>query len=450
MPEQHVDFEYHPRAWQRDVHLGLEGKRWGVLVCHRRAGKTVLSVLHLLDRAVSLTLPDGRYSYLAPELKQAKAIAWQYIVRYATKIPGVTVSQGELHVTLPHNRAQIRIHGGDNPDSLRGLYLDGVILDEAADLDPDLWDSVLRPQLADRNGWALFLGTPKGINLLSQTYFNAQGRPDWYAGLYTVRQTDALPAAEVAAIERDMTATAFRREFLCDFNASADDVLLSMNDVETACARHYNEGHFGHAAKVLGVDVARQGDDASVIIRRQGIASWSPIEMHGKDAMQVADRVAYEINEWQPDAVFIDGTGGYGAGVIDRLRQLRHPVTEVQFAAEPNDRRFLNKRAEMWWAMAEWVKQGGALAPHARMKQDLCAPTYGYNSANRLLLESKDHIKARGLPSPDFADALAVTFASPVAPASMRQHLARPPAQAPYDPLGRVRKAYDPLARVRR
>jgi hypothetical protein len=441
--QRHVEMGYSPRPWQREVHLGLDGKRWGVLVCHRRAGKTVLSVAHMIDRAGQLTLPDGRYSYLAPQLKQAKAIAWHYLKRFCSQCPGAVVSEGELHVTLPHNRAQIRIHGGDNPDSLRGPYTDGVILDEAADLDPDLWDSVLRPQLADRNGWALFLGTPKGINLLSQTYFAALERSDWYAGLYTVRQTDALPAKEVADLERDMTSTAFRREFLCDFNASADDVLLSVDEVETASKRNYNEGDYQHSAKVIGVDVARHGDDSTVIQLRQGVMAWEPIELRGADAMQVADRVAHEINEWKPDGVFIDGTGGYGGGVIDRLRQLGHKVIDVQFAGTPTDAKFLNKRAEMWWQMAQWVKRHGAIPPVQRLKLDLCAATYGYNSSDKLVLESKEAMKDRGLPSPDFADALAVTFSAPVRSEDLRTR----------DRLMRQSQShaqrFDPLARVR-
>jgi hypothetical protein len=113
--------------------------------------------------------------------------------------------------------------------------------------------------------------------------------------------------------------------------------------------------------------------------------------------------------------VFIDGSGGYGAGVIDRLRQLGHVVTEVQFGGKPDDDRFANKRTEMWWHLAEWVKNGGALHNDPAMKLDLCAPTYNHrNVAGKTALESKDEIKKRGLPSPDIGDALALTFAYPV------------------------------------
>lgn len=431
-----IELGYVPRPWQREVHLGLADKRWGALVCHRRAGKTVLAVMHLIDRACRIQKSDGRFAYIAPQLKQAKAIAWSYLKQYATKIPGTVVHEGELRVTL-RNGAEIRLHGADNPDALRGIYLDGAVLDEVSNLSKDLWDSVLRPALADRRGWALLMGTPAGINLLSEVYSQARGNPDWYSAIFTVDQTGALPADEIAALRREMTVSAFARELLCDFSASVDNVLLSVHEVDASTKRNAMPGDFALSPKILGVDVARQGDDRSVIFKRQGIASFRPEVFRGFDAMQVAAQVAVNMSEWQPDAVFIDGSGGYGAGVIDRLRQLRHKVTEVQFGGKADDPRFANKRCEMWFKMAEWVKAHGIIPDDQDLKQDLCAPTYGHDSQGRMLLEAKDKIKLRGLPSPDLGDALALTFAHPV---GIRTLDLAPVNRKPYDPLGSVRR----------
>jgi hypothetical protein len=432
-----VSLDYVPRAWQREVHLGLAAKRWGALVSHRRSGKTVLAVMQLIDRATRLQRSDGRYAYIAPQLKQAKAIAWSYIKQYATKIPGTLVSEGELHVTLP-NGSQLRVHGADNPDSLRGIYLDGVVLDEVSNLSKDLWDSVLRPALADRRGWALLMGTPAGVNLLSEVYFNARSNSEWYSGLFTVDQTDALARDEVDSLKREMTVNAFEREFLCNFSAAVDNVLLSVNEVEAATKRNPRGDDYALAPKIIGVDVARQGDDRSVIFRRQGIASYIPQVFRGVGSMELAAHVACAITEWEPDAVFIDGSGGYGAGVIDRLRQLRHRCTEVQFGGRADDPRFANKRAEMHFRMAEWVKGSGSIPNDNELKQDLCAPTYGHDAQGRLIIEPKDKIKARGLPSPDLGDALACTFAYLVASRSADP---RPDvARKPYDPLASVRR----------
>ncbi len=393
--------------------------------------------MHLIDRACRTTRADYRGAYIAPLLKQAKAIAWDYLKRYASKIPGTVISEGELQVRL-RNGAALRLYGADNPDSLRGIYLDDAVLDEVSNLSKDLWDSVLRPALADRKGGALLMGTPSGVNLLSEVYFQARGNPDWFSAIYTVDQTDALPADEIASLRREMTVTAFARELLCDFSASVDNVLLSVHQVDASSKRNPPGELYSLAPKILGVDVARQGDDRSVIFKRQGIASFRPEVFRGYDAMQVAAQVAATMSEWQPDAVFIDGSGGYGAGVIDRLRQLRHRVTEIQFGAKADDARFANKRAEMWFKMAEWVKESGAIPDDQDLKQDLCSPTYGHDTSGRMLLEAKDKIKLRGLPSPDLGDALALTFAHPVGARTL--DMADVVKRKPYDPLGSVRR----------
>jgi len=122
--------------------------------------------------------------------------------------------------------------------------------------------------------------------------------------------------------------------------------------------------------------------------------------------------VAAKIEEWKPDATFIDA--GQGGGVIDRLRQLGYDVIEVHFGGRASDARYLNKRAEMWFEMREWIRLGGCIPNNVDLKQDLAAPIYWYDSAGRLQLEPKDDIKKRGLPSPDLGDALALTFAHPV------------------------------------
>ena len=138
--------------------------------------------------------------------------------------------------------------------------------------------------------------------------------------------------------------------------------------------------------------------------------------------------------------MFIDS--GAGAGVIDRLRQLGYDVTEINFGGKPNDIRFVNKRAEMWFDMAEWIKAGGAIPNDTSLKLELATPTYKYDAANRIQLESKDDIKKR-LPdagSPDLADALGLTFAHPVAKRSlMAQFGARTANRGEYDPLANLR-----------
>lgn len=410
-----IDLGYRPRPWQALMHRLL--KRFSVLVVHRRGGKTVAAIVTLIDAAIRTTKERAQYAYVAPYRIQAKAIAWNYLRQYATKIPGTVVNESELWVELP-NGARIRLYGADNADALRGLYFDGVVLDEVADMRPDVWGEIIRPALADRRGWALFIGTPKGINLFSELYYAAMNDPDWYAGLFTYEDTDAISKAEIEQMRTGPTAMSdnqFRQEFMCDFSAGAENTLLSATIVEEACRRHIREPDYEYAPRIIGVDVARQPDgDRSVIFRRQGLASFPPRIFRGLNSTDLAAQVAKDIDEWQPDAVFVDGSGGYGGGVIDRLRSLGHDVQDVQFGGRPLEERFANKRSEMWFAMGDWVRGGGCLPNLSALKLDLCAPTYTHNAAGRLILEPKEKIKERGLPSPDLGDGLALTFAAPV------------------------------------
>jgi hypothetical protein len=231
--------------------------------------------------------------------------------------------------------------------------------------------------------------------------------------MYRVDETDVLEEEEVKMARATMTENQYRREFLCDFSASMDNALITIDKVTDAAAIKRTEGEIMGSAKILGVDVARFGDDRSVVIKRQGLASYEPQVYDTIDNMTLAGMVAQTVNEWSPDAVFIDA--GRGEGVIDRLRQLGYSVSEVNFGGKALNPMYHNKRAEMWDSMKIWLDDGGSLPNNVDLKTDLCVPTYKFDSSNRIQLESKDDIKKRGGRSPDLGDALALTFAYPVA-----------------------------------
>jgi hypothetical protein len=287
-----------------------------------------------------------------------------------------------------------------------------VVLDEVAQMKPEVWDDILQPALSDRQGWALFIGTPKGVNLFSQLFYAARDKPDWHSALYTVHDTESIDPLEVTRLQAEMSEMSWRREYLCDFSAAGDEQLISLADVEEASRRHVRRDQYDFAPVILGVDPARFGDDRSVIAIRQGLVC-KPFRVYTKvDNMALAAYVAQAIEDVQADAVFVDA--GNGAGVIDKLRQLGHEVVEVHFGGRPGKPRYVNKRAEMWYELRDWLMAGGAIPNDVALKQDLAAPTYKFDSQDRVALESKDELKARGLPSPDLGDALALTFAFPV------------------------------------
>ena len=429
-----VVIPYKPRY--PDVHAHLEASRFAVVVAHRRFGKTVLAINHMLKEALTCRKERGIFAYIAPMLKQAKMVSWDYLKHYSAVIPGRKVNESELSIAVPSpgGGSVIRIYGADNPDSLRGTYFDGCIMDEVAQMKTEAWQEVVRPALSDRKGWALFIGTPKGVNLFSELYQHAvteqdNGNPDWYAASFPVTQTTAIDPDEVERVRNEMSENAFKQEYLCDFNASSDDVLIPLEAVEEAMRRNPREHEWQGAPLIFGVDVARFGDDRSVLFARQGIYAHKPIVYRKLDNMELADRIAGEITKRQPAAVFIDAGGG--AGVIDRLRQLGHQVAEVPFGSKPIDAHYLNRRMEMWQGMADWIRGGGALPPDEALKGELTAPTYSYNNAGLLQLERKEDVKERLMRSPDLADALALTFAAPVAWA---------PSEAP-----RKASTYDPM-----
>lgn len=405
---------YKPRY--ADIHTTLESRRFCVLVAHRRFGKTVLSVNHLIKSALLCKQERGSFAYVAPYRNQGKEIAWNYLKHYSAPIPGRTVNEGDLSIHLP-NGARIRIFGADNPDALRGLYYDGVVLDEVAQMKPEVWGEIIQPALADRKGWTLFIGTPKGINLFSRLYgdackYQASGSTEWAAMSYPITVTNALSADEVERLRRELSENAWRQEMLCDFNASSEDILIQLTDIDAAMQREWLNPT-NPAPMVFGVDVARFGDDAAVIFMRKGIVAFEPLVFHDIDNMVFADRIAHEIRRHDPAAVFIDQ--GQGTGVIDRLRQLGFNATEIPFGSRAKDSdTYANRRIEMWDSMRQWIKEGGILPKNETLKADLSAPTYAFNSRGAMQLEKKEDIKERLQRSPDLADALALTFASNV------------------------------------
>jgi hypothetical protein len=395
-----------------------------------------MAVMQLIHAALRCQKLEGQFGYVGPYLKQTKRIAWKYLKRFSADIPGIKANETELTVTFP-NGASVSLFGADKPDSLRGMYFDGVVLDEVADMKPETWGEILRPAIADRQGWALFIGTVKGVNLLSEKYFEALSDPEWFTANYTCYDTDALSPDEIEAMRKDMSERQFRQEMLNDFSASNPDQLIAFETVQTASGKHIAENEYEFAPRILGVDVARYGDDRSVIFPRQGLAAFTPSVYQGMDNMSLAAKVAEYIVNWKPDAVFIDA--GRGEGVIDRLRQLGHSVIPVNFGGVPTKPQYVNKRAEMWHDLGEWLKEGGAIPNMAELKIELCAPTYSYaNAAGKFELESKDDMRKRGLTSPDVADALAVTFAFPVSPT-------RGPGANLYAG-GHAQTEYDPFA----
>lgn len=210
---------YAPRPLQLEIHNALDQHRFGVVVCHRRFGKTVMAVNHLLKGALTCGRERGRFGYVGPTYRQAKAIAWDYLKFYSRAVPGASFNESELRVDLP-NGAQARLYGADNPDALRGIYLDGVVLDEFGLMQGKVWSEVLRPALSDRKGWAFFIGTPNGKNAFWEMRDYAAAKDDWHLAEHKASTTGVVDADELKLAQDTMSADEYAQEFECSFEAS--------------------------------------------------------------------------------------------------------------------------------------------------------------------------------------------------------------------------------------
>jgi len=399
---------YVPHHVQVEIHDELTRKRFGVVVAHRRMGKTVFAVNSLHDAALHHRGGDGRFAYLAPFYGQAKKVAWDYFKQFSYMIPGIRFNESELTVIYP-NGSMIRLYGADNPDALRGIYLDGVVMDEVADMKPNVWGEVIRPALADRAGWAIFIGTPKGINLFYEIYQNALRDPSWFAKIYTAADTGIIDEEELIAAAKEMTESQYAQEFMCDFAASNDDILIPVSLALEAAGREIHDTEVQGGFTVIGVDVARYGNDSSVILKRKGLKVYEPIIFDDISNTDLADAVMREIEHFQPEKTNIDA--GRGEGVIDILRSNRFRINEIDFGGTQGvSKYYRNKRAEMWDNMRKFLQSGGAIPHNETLIRELAAQTFNMNN-DTFTLTSKEKMKKEGIKSPDIADALALTFA---------------------------------------
>lgn len=210
-----VVIPYEPRSQFINFHDRSE--RWACIVAHRRAGKTVACINELIRAALTCDKREPRFAYLAPYYTQAKDVAWSYLKHYSAPIPGIVVNESELRVDYP-NGGRVRLYGADNYDRLRGLYLDGVVLDEPADMDPRAWPEVIRPALADRQGWACFIGTPKGRNAFWEIWDNAKS--GWFRAMMRASETGLVSQSELDDLKAMLTPEQYEQELECSFEAA--------------------------------------------------------------------------------------------------------------------------------------------------------------------------------------------------------------------------------------
>lgn len=322
------------------------------------------------------------------------------------------------HVLYPDLWAANAIAWSKNsPENFAGTHEKHVlvVMDEASAIDDVIWEVTDGAMTTPGAMWIAFGNPTKNTG----RFFDCFNK---FRSMWRRFQVDSRTAKKANRRLLDMWVKIYgedsdfvRVRVRGVFPRAGDLQFISSEDVQAAIDRKApGQDRYG---KVLGVDVARHGMDQSVLAFRQGRKLVKLKKMRVPDTMQLAAIVAEAINEWQPDAVFVDATG-LGWGVVDRLHQMGFTfvigVQTGERAFAPD--RFFNRKAELWYAMREWIQDGADLLNDKELETDLTGIQYGFDGKNRWVLETKEDMKERGLDSPDSADALALTFHSPVAP----------------------------------
>lgn len=452
-----------PDAWQDDVlaHASVPGrKRIGMKACAGPGKTAVLAWLgwhrlacfaapneHPKGAAVSITaanLGDNLWAELArwqnesPFLKEA--FEWTKTRIFAKHHPETWFLAAKGWAKSADPETIGRTLSGQH--SRFPFYL----IDESGDIPPNMLRSAEQGLTSCEDGLILTAGnTTSQTGLLYEACVRL--REQWHVVSITADPDDPKRTPRVDAEWAREQINTYGRDnawvmafILGQFPPGSINALLSSEDVEAAMGRHLKPEAFNWAQKRIGVDVARFGDDRTVLFPRQGLMADRPVVMrHGRDtsvSVDIASRVMLMKQQIGAEMEFFDDTVGWAHGAIDVMRAAGHSPQAIRFEAPASDPRYLNRRAEMWMRMAEWIKGGGALPNVPEMMAELTQPTYTFNNG-KFQIEPKDMIKKRLGRSPDLADALALTFALPEMPRAAAQMILgnhQPGLQSDFNP----------------
>jgi hypothetical protein len=407
---------YQKSVWNH-FHPDVPRQR-GIIVWPRRNGKDLVSIDILASKAVQRR---GLYLYTAPFGTQLRSIVWEGQTndgkRFIDYIPSELVKRKldqSMKVFLI-NGSIIHLIGGDDPDSKVGPNPVGVVFSEMSLQKPALYN-LIRPILTANGGWALFNGTPRGMNHFFALTRMAKASPDWFYERLTAENT-GYPSKE--DIERDrqdgMPESLIQQEYYTSWTSSSENTLIPLDFVRIAMDTWLWPEDYNHAPRIIGVDPAYSAKgDRAVVIKRQGRKVFQPEIFRGIDPMELAGHVSREINRWHADYVTVDA--GRGEAVWSRLRQLGHArkIVIVNFGGAISDPLYHRKRDQIWGRAKDYIcdeNHPPDLPANEELARELSSPTFALNDRNQVQVESAVSLKARGLPSLDIASALITTFA---------------------------------------
>lgn len=398
--------------------------------------------------------PDSKTPCTAPTGHQLNDLLWAEVGKWHGKMHPFfkdAIEIGREVVAVKGNEkgqfAVARTSRKENPEALQGFHATNVlyIVDEASGV-PDPIFEPMRGALSTAGARVVLAANPTRLDgLFHRTHHRL--RDTWTRLTFSCLDSPMVAKEYIDEMKRDYgeDSDIYRVRVLGEFPAQSINQLIGRDLADRAAARaaSLKRQDYEHSPVVLGVDVAWEGDDSSVVYLRQGLYSQELGRWNGISNMELADRTISLQIEHQALAVFIDV--GWGTGVIDRMRQLGHAPYPVNFGGKAiKDARYQNKRSEMWCEMKLWLEAGGCIEDSEHLLEELCSPEYMFTPGGKIQLEAKKDMKKRGLPSPDRADALALTFAAPVVP---RKPLVVDRTERRYGSPAFTNSKYDPLKR---
>lgn len=383
----------------------------------RRNGKDITAINILAAKAIQRV---GLYHYIAPFANQVRSIIWDGAdgsgKKFIDYVPREMIDRKldqQMKIWLK-NGSLIQLCGSDNPDAIVGTNPVGQVYTEFSLHKAEVW-GYMRPILSENGGWALFNGTPRGLNHLYLMFEMARKNPEWFCERLSCLDT-GFPTLESIDAERKagMLESLIQQEYYCDWTSSSEDVLIPLDKIEIGMQLELPPAAYDFAPRIIGVDPAyAEKGDRAVISRRQG-RKVLPFEVfQGIDPMALATRVAAHLRDWKAHYCFVDA--GRGEAVWSRLHQLgfEDRVIPVHFDGATYDDLYHRKKDEIWGRMKTYICNP-ALPPDLprdeAMAYDLSSPKFVINDRGKMQMENKQSLRSRGVRSTDLGDALALTF----------------------------------------
>lgn len=435
--------DYQRGVW--DYYLQDKPGLMGLTVWPRRNGKDLVALNILIMKAIQRV---GLYLYIGPLHTQTRQIVWLGKTNdgrpFLDHIPPQLIKakrNSVMEVDLV-NGSMIKLVGSDQYDSLMGLNCVGAVFTEYSLQRPEAWDYI-RPMMAANGGWALFNGTPRGLNHMYAMKQMAERNSDWFYQELTCKDT-GVPTQKQIEKERlgGMKESKIEQEFYCSWTASSETAFIPLDIIAPTIQddAELPQDQYLHSPRILGCDVAyaAKGDKATIAYR-QGRKVHFLRWYRGMDNMAFANEIKRYIDLVKPHAVFIDA--GRGEGVISRLEQMGygHLVRGVHFNGKVYEEGIANMKALMWIRMMEWFLNPnkpdltdldsapmGNEPVEEQLVTELSTPLQVIDEKNNIKVEAKSALKQRGFSSPDLAEGLALTFAEDIevdeiVPAKMEQ-----------------------------